>query len=216
MSAAMAAVLAGKRAAPPRIALVAPWATVSGAAHLPGQMTGYGPVPPAVVRALAADGRWERWVIGDCGVVTDVGRSSYRPSARLADLVRATYPTCAFPGCSQPSYRCDLDHNVRRVDGGPTSLSNLVPLCRRHHRAKDEAGWRLDHDPGTGTCTWTSPQGHIYTVDPQQHDTDPDPGLDAGPDTVPADWTTPLVPASSPASVEASALVGADDEPPPF
>ncbi|SHM63481.1 protein of unknown function [Cryptosporangium aurantiacum] len=166
----VAAVLAGKRAAPPRVALTAPLSTVLGATNLPGDLTGYGPVPPSVVRALAADGKWEKWLTDNRGVVTDLGRSTYRPSAGLAALVRATYPTCVFPGCSQPSYRCDLDHNVRRIDGGPTSAANLVALCRRHHRAKDEGGWGLHHDADSGSCTWTSPAGHTYTVDPPTHD----------------------------------------------
>ncbi|GAA3387521.1 HNH endonuclease signature motif containing protein [Cryptosporangium minutisporangium] len=116
-----------------------------------------------------------------------------------------------FPGCSQPSYRCDLDHNVRRVDGGPTSATNLVPLCRRHHRAKDEAGWDLVHDPVTGSCTWTSPAGHSYTVDAPVHDTGFYPGRE------PTDWSTPLIPRPAPAGTRAPAASAADpDEPPPF
>jgi hypothetical protein len=30
---------------------------------------------------------------------------------------------------------CDAHHVVHWADGGPTSLSNLVLLCRPHHRA---------------------------------------------------------------------------------
>ncbi|MFG1922911.1 DUF222 domain-containing protein [Cryptosporangium sp. NPDC048952] len=200
-------VLAGKRAVPPRIALTAPLSTVLGASDAPGELTGYGPVCATIVREVAADGYWEKWITDAGGVVTDLGRSTYRPSAELARLVRATYPTCVFPGCSMPSYRCDLDHNVRRVDGGETSAKNLVPLCRRHHRAKDEAGWQVVHDPATGACHWTSPGGFTYTVTPP----DQSDGTDAL--TVPADWTTPLapdpVPAGAPAPTEA-------DDPPPF
>jgi hypothetical protein len=201
------AVLAGKRATPARIALTAPLSTVLGATDLPGDLTGYGPVPASIVRELASEGRWEKWITDAGGVVTDLGRSTYRPTARLAALVRATYPTCVFPGCSQPSYRCDLDHNVRRIDGGDTSAANMVPVCRRHHRAKDEAGWQLHHDPGTGTCTWTSPAGETYTVHPASHHEDPEP-LE-----MPADWTKPLT--REPALVGGPAAVDAD-EPPPF
>jgi hypothetical protein len=198
-------VLAGRRATPPRIALTAPLSTVLGRSDLPGDLTGYGPVPASLVRELAADSRWEKWITDAGGVVTDLGTTVYRPTAKLAALVRATYPTCVFPGCSQPSYRCDLDHNVRRIDGGETSTDNLLPLCRRHHRAKDEAGWELLHHPGTGACTWTSPAGHTYTVEP------PDQG-DTEPVTVPDTWNRPLAPA--PAHISGPAP--ANDEPPPF
>ncbi|GAA3382166.1 HNH endonuclease signature motif containing protein [Cryptosporangium minutisporangium] len=205
------AVLSRTRAAAPRVALVAPLSTVLGAAQLPGDLTGYGPVPPGVVRELAATGRWEKWLTDRRGVVTDLGRSTYRPTAALADLIRATYPTCMFPGCSQPSYRCDLDHNVRRIDGGPTSAGNLLPLCRRHHRAKDEAGWDLVHDPITGACTWTSPAGHSYTVEPPIQDSG------AGPDLEPADWALPLVPRPEPHGAAGDRRAPVDlDDPPPF
>ncbi|GAA3390771.1 HNH endonuclease signature motif containing protein [Cryptosporangium minutisporangium] len=198
-------VLAGRRATPPRIALTAPLSTVLGATDLPGDLPGYGPVPASVVRELAADSRWEKWITDPGGVVTDLGHTTYRPTARLAALVRAAYPTCMFPGCSQPSYRCDLDHNVRHIDGGPTSATNLVPLCRRHHRAQDEAGWDLVHHPDTGACTWTSPAGHTYTVAP------PDQGE---PETavIPDAWTEPLRP--EPALVGGRAP--ADEDAPPF
>ncbi|MFB9317777.1 HNH endonuclease signature motif containing protein [Cryptosporangium minutisporangium] len=199
-------VLAGKRAVPPRIALTAPLSTVLGATNRPGDLTGYGPVPASIVRELAAQSSWEKWVTDPGGVVTDLGRTTYRPTARLAALIRATYPTCMFPGCSQPAYRCDLDHNVRRIDGGPTSTANIVPLCRRHHRAKDEAGWELVHHPDTGVCTWTSPAGHTYTVAPPDQSDEPASEL-------PADWTQPL--SREPALAGVATSGGADD-PPPF
>ncbi|MFG1925126.1 DUF222 domain-containing protein [Cryptosporangium sp. NPDC048952] len=197
-------VLAGKRATPARIALTAPLSTVLATSNTPGDLTGYGPVPATIVRELAGDGHWEKWITDTGGVITDLGRSTYRPTARLAALIRATYPTCMFPGCSMPSYRCDLDHNIRHIDGGHTSTQNLLPLCRRHHRAKDEAGWEVAHDAATGTCTWTSPAGHTYTVTP------PDQSDDTEALTVPADWTAPLAPEPVPAGAPAA------EDPPPF
>ncbi|MFI5952490.1 DUF222 domain-containing protein [Cryptosporangium sp. NPDC051539] len=216
---AVAGIIMGKRAAAPRVALVAPLSTVLGGTHEPGDLTGYGPVPPAVARELAGDGHWEKWLADGRGVVTDLGRTVYRPPAPLAALIRATYPTCMFPGCSQPSYRCDLDHNVRRIDGGATSADNLVPLCRRHHRAKDEGGWQVRPDAERKTCTWTSPAGHTYTVEAPTREVDDDelrPGGDA--DDV-ADRESPLATATvgTVDGVEAPlGDAGADDDPPPF
>jgi 5-methylcytosine-specific restriction endonuclease McrA len=45
---------------------------------------------------------------------------------------------CRFPGCDRPHRWCDAHHVVHWADGGANSLSNLVLLCRRHHRAVHE------------------------------------------------------------------------------
>jgi hypothetical protein len=45
--------------------------------------------------------------------------------------------------------------------GGPTCECNGGPLCRRHHRAKQAPGWRLEQrDPGR--MTWRLPSGRVY------------------------------------------------------
>lgn len=207
--------LAGKRAVPARIALTAPLSTVLGSGNAPGDLTGYGPVPACVVRELAGESRWEKWLTDGGGVVTDLGRGTYRPTARLAALVRAAYPTCVFPGCSQPAHRCDLDHTVRRIDGGDTSTANLLPLCRRHHRAKDEGGWGLVHERATGSCVWTSPAGHSYTVQaPDQSDGNTQPAA------APYAWARSL--RRETAGTQAGSAAGTDSPPagangrPPF
>ncbi|MGH7335638.1 MAG: HNH endonuclease signature motif containing protein, partial [Candidatus Rokuibacteriota bacterium] len=39
-------------------------------------------------------------------------------------------------------------HHIRHwAQGGPTTLSNLAMLCRRHHRAVHEEGYELDRQP---------------------------------------------------------------------
>jgi hypothetical protein len=52
--------------------------------------------------------------------------------------------TCVFPGCTRGARGGDLDHIRSYDDGGPpgqTSLANLAPLCRTHHRLKTHGGW---------------------------------------------------------------------------
>jgi len=45
---------------------------------------------------------------------------------------------CRFPGCG---VRFGQGHHIRHwAHGGPTTLSNLALLCRRHHRAVHEGG----------------------------------------------------------------------------
>ncbi len=89
----------------------------------------------------------------------DLRSDAYRPGDRLAALVRARDGGCRFPGCRVAARFCDLDH-VRSWPSGPTAASNLVCLCRRHHRVKQSAGWRLRLLPD-GVAEWTDPTGEV-------------------------------------------------------
>jgi hypothetical protein len=61
---------------------------------------------------------------------------------------------CVFPGCDRPLAWCDAHHLWHWVDGGPTDRANLALLCRAHHRAVHEGGWRLIRGPdGRFTAT---------------------------------------------------------------
>jgi len=44
------------------------------------------------------------------------------------------------------------------ANGGPTTLSNLISLCRRHHRAVHEQGYRVVHRPD-GAFQFMRPDG---------------------------------------------------------
>jgi len=83
----------------------------------------------------------------------------------LRHVVRVRQRTCSFPGCRRPAARCDQDHTVPHDQGGRTCECNLAPLCRRHHRAKQAQGWRLDQ-PEPGVMVWTLPHGRSYRVQP--------------------------------------------------
>jgi hypothetical protein len=69
--------------------------------------------------------------------------SRYTPSRKLAHLIRARTVTCDAPGCNAQTQHCDLDHAVPYPDG-PTCQCNLGPKCRRHHRAKQSPGWKVE------------------------------------------------------------------------
>jgi 5-methylcytosine-specific restriction endonuclease McrA len=63
---------------------------------------------------------------------------------------------CRFPGCGLPFGQ---GHHLRHwAQGGPTTLSNLALLCRRHHRAVHEEGYQVDRRPD-GTLQFRRPDG---------------------------------------------------------
>jgi 5-methylcytosine-specific restriction endonuclease McrA len=64
---------------------------------------------------------------------------------------------CRFPGCGLPFTQ---GHHLRHwAHGGPTTLSNLTLLCRRHHRAVHEEGYQVARLPD-GTLQFRRPNGH--------------------------------------------------------
>ncbi len=62
-------------------------------------------------------------------------------SARLRRLLEVRDRHCAFPGCRVDVSRTQAHHVLPWEMGGPTTLSNLVLLCSRHHHAVHEGGW---------------------------------------------------------------------------
>jgi len=64
---------------------------------------------------------------------------------------------CRFPGCV---LRFTQGHHLRHwAHGGPTTLSNLALLCRRHHRAVHEEGYQVARLPD-GTLQFRRQNGH--------------------------------------------------------
>jgi hypothetical protein len=63
---------------------------------------------------------------------------------------------CQFPGCG---VRFGQGHHIRHwAQGGPTMLSNLAMLCRRHHRAVHEEGFQVERQPD-GALHFVGPDG---------------------------------------------------------
>ncbi len=139
--------------------------TIARLSEAPGELGGYGPVLADITRQVAEtqqDSEWRFSVTDDQGHLIHVGTTSRRPTKSIERGVKADFPTCVYPGCRMPSVDCDLDHRRPWSDGGVTCPCNLAPLCRRHHRAKHEGGWRLERIL-TGH-RWTSPLAHTYTT----------------------------------------------------
>ena len=98
--------------------------------------------------------------LADCIPVT-----AYEIPDRHRRRVELRDHTCRFPHCTRPAKRCDLDHATPHGEGGPTCPCNLVPLCRRHHRAKTHSAWDYEVT-SPGHYQWTSPTGLTFTVTP--------------------------------------------------
>jgi len=138
--------------------------TLLGLKENPGQLAGYGVLPAQIIRALAGEGKWRRFITDpNTGTLLDYGRDSYQPPQDLVDYLIARDRTCRFPGCRQSAARADIDHAEAWEDGGETSAANLGALCRRHHRMKTHGGWKLSSNED-GSCNWESPDGHRYFV----------------------------------------------------
>ncbi|MEU8413939.1 DUF222 domain-containing protein [Amycolatopsis japonica] len=134
----------------------------------PAELAGHGHIPASLARHIAGGPNTVlRRIITDplSGQVLDLGRDRYRPTAGLDEFVRVRDRECRRPGCHRVAQACDLDHSVPWQHGGHTADTELVDLCRRDHRLKEEPGWnyRLASD---GTLTITTPTGRSYDSSP--------------------------------------------------
>lgn len=111
----------------------------------------------SALRRLACDAEIIPGVLGSQGQVLDIGRAQRLVTTAiwLALVLRDRH--CAFPGCERLPMACDAHHIVHWADGGPTSLDNLVLLCRRHHTLTHHTPWTVGIDPRTRQPVWAPP-----------------------------------------------------------
>ena len=93
-----------------------------------------GPISSETARRLACDASVSRVITSGASEPLDVGRRTSVVPAGIRRAVVVRDRACRFPGCDRPQGWCDAHHVVHWAHGGDTSLSNLVLLCRRHHR----------------------------------------------------------------------------------
>jgi len=86
----------------------------------------------------------------------EVGRATRTVARAQRSALVVRDDGCGFPGCDRPQSWCEAHHLRHWLHGGPTDLANLTLLCRAHHRAVHEGGWRLGRDPD-GRLTATPP-----------------------------------------------------------
>ena len=116
-------------------------------------------------RRLACDAAVVRMGHDDHGTVLDVGRKTRTIPSAIRRALAARDRRCQFPGCS--ARRCDAHHIAHWVDGGPTSLDNLVLLCRRHHRVVHEGGFTLERGMDGAVVFFDRDGWELRTAPPQ-------------------------------------------------
>ena len=93
------------------------------------------------------------------GEPLNVGRKMRTVSAPLRRLLTARDKGCRFPGCCNSRY-IDMHHIKHWANGGETKPSNLVSLCRFHHRAVHEGGFNVEI-LDDGALRFVRPDGRV-------------------------------------------------------
>ena len=98
------------------------------------------PVSAETARRIACDAGKVRMTHRN-GEILSVGRKTRTIPPPIRRALEFRDRGCRFPGCT--SRHCDAHHVHHWADGGETKLSNLVLLCRRHHRLLHEGGFQV-------------------------------------------------------------------------
>jgi hypothetical protein len=130
----------------PHVLIVIDWDTLRSGTpgRLDGQFTGS--IHPQAVRAMLCESTIARIVTGPDSLPLDVGRTrrSIPPAIRRAVIARDG--GCRYPGCRRPAGWSQIHHVVHWIDGGTTTLANLVMFCSRHHHVIHQPGWIVKFD----------------------------------------------------------------------
>ena len=95
----------------------------------------------------------------------DLGRTTRLANRAQRRALRGLYATCGIPGCRVHYDRCELHHVIWWQLGGRTDLTNLVPICTRHHGKIHHDGWVIALGPNR-ELTLTLPDGTVHSTGP--------------------------------------------------
>ncbi len=113
-------------------------------------------VPAGTSQRLACDASRVVMRHDDDGRLLEVGARTRTIPPALRRALQHRDRGCRFPGCG---VRFGQGHHIRHwAQGGPTTLSNLALLCRRHHRAVHEEGYQVHREPD-GELRFCRPNG---------------------------------------------------------
>ena len=137
----------------------------------PGRVVGGGFLDGASIKRLLCDANVHRVVTDGRSSLLDYGTATRTVPANLWNALVLRDEHCRHAGCDRPAHWCEAHHVVPVLEGGPTSLDNLVLKCTRHHHIGHLPGWHEKLRPD-GELVVTDPQGRTRTTRP--------PGLRAG------------------------------------
>ncbi len=100
-------------------------------------------ISAAAVRRMACDCDLIRVLLDADGCPLDVGRTHRLVTPAIWTALVARDRHCAFPGCTRPPVMGHAHHIRHWINGGPTSLENLVLLCGHHHRTIHHTPWQV-------------------------------------------------------------------------
>ena len=129
-------------------------------AEAPGQsvLDGGTRVPAGTSQRLACDATRVIMRHDVDGQIVEVGARTRTIPPAIRRALHHRDRGCRFPGCGLPFGQ---GHHIRHwANGGPTTLSNLAMLCRRHHRAVHEEGYRVERG-SDGALTFRKPDGRL-------------------------------------------------------
>ena len=105
------------------------------------------------------------------GRILEVGARTRTIPPALRRALQHRDRGCRFPGCSS---RFTQGHHIKHwANGGPTTLSNLASLCRRHHRFVHEGGFQVERLAG-GELQFRDTHGRVMDEAPTLPEVPPD------------------------------------------
>src|SRR5206468_4248993 len=131
----------------------------------PGQsvLDGGARVSAETAQRLACDASRVVMHHDDNGRLVEIGARTRTIPPALRRALHHRDRSCRFPGCG---VRFGQGHHLRHwAHGGPTTLSNLALLCRRHHRAVHEEGYQVARGPD-GALRFRRPDGRPLPESP--------------------------------------------------
>ena len=123
------------------------------------------PIADETARRIACDASVVTMRSDDDGSLLDVGRKTRVIPPAIRRALNARDHGCRFPGCCQHQF-VDAHHVRHWADGGVTSLSNPVLLCRHHHRLIHEGGFKVI-TPDDGAFLFFHPAGNLIAEAPE-------------------------------------------------
>ncbi|CAN5730661.1 hypothetical protein BH24ACT4_BH24ACT4_10270 [soil metagenome] len=115
------------------------------------EVTGLGPMPITLARALANDAVL-KLVLRDGADITTITSNRRHIPAALRTALEARDHECVVPDC-HTTRGLQVDHITDFHKGGPTALGNNALLCVYHHYLKTHCHWTLRGPPGHWTFT---------------------------------------------------------------